>query len=538
MKRRSFLKTVPLGVAATAVPFMLGTKRAEALMHSPLLDSMSNTTRQDDHVLVIIFLEGGNDGLNTVIPFEDPLYDEHRKHLGFTTVQEKARLTFKLRGDLSMNPFTSALEPLWQEGKMAIVQNVGIENPDLSHFRGLDIWNSASDPDLLVPTGWAGRYLETLYPNYPAILPEDPVAINMGALGSQIFRGSNSMMDIQVHDPRTFSAAGNTSIEPVPQTQGGTELAYVRSLVNIANVYSARFHSLFPEKAVSNVTYPDTPFAQDLQRIAWCVNAGLKTKIYFASLQGFDTHFCQLSKDDSSGAGHAFLLRTFSEAVYAFQRDLEALGNADRVVTMTYSEFGRRVGEIGDYSSGTDHGAAAPHFIIGAKVNGELYGRHPDLGNLDKNGDLVNEFEFRRLYAAVLADWFGVGETLRQSLLTPGRPHDPFDISFPINGSAKNSHLIRSLYPENENAGAPRLMLYPNPAAIQTTLYLAPPMTSSVVDIAIFDVRGRQVATQQAPISQGNEWVTLDVQNLPNGSYFLRIRSETISQSLKLIVSH
>jgi uncharacterized protein (DUF1501 family) len=543
MKRRSFLKTVPIGVAATAVPFMLGSRRAEALTNSPLLSALTNSADDNGRVLVLIYLEGGNDGLNTVVPLEDPLYDLHRKNLGFTTPDEKARLKFMVRPDLGINPYATAFEPLWNEGKVAIVQNVGIENPDLSHFRGLEIWNSSSDADLIIPTGWAGRYLETLYPDYPDNLPEDPVAINMGTLGSQIFRGSHSMMDVQVPDPLTFSPAGKNGTSAVPNTYGGAELAYVRSLVNITNVYSSRFHSLFPEKAVSKVQYPNTVFAQDLQHIAWCVNAGLKTKIYFANLQGFDTHFGQLSKDDSSGGGHAFLLRTLFEAIYAFQRDLEAMGNADRVVTMTYSEFGRRTGEVGDFSSGTDHGSAAPHFVIGTNVNGELYGHHPDLEHLDKNGDLVNDFEFRQMYAAVLGDWFGVDESLRTSILSPGRSRNPFDISFSIDNSSNSSHLInpfKSQLHDGQNTQVTiALSVSPNPASRHTTVFFTNPSnTSCSIVVEVFDDRGRSVQIRKVTVSQHDERVTIDTNSLPSGSYYIQVRAANISETVKFIVAH
>jgi uncharacterized protein (DUF1501 family) len=227
MNRRNFLKTLPLGALATAVPFTLGARRAEALMNSPLLSAFTNPTQDNDRVLVILFLEGGNDGLNTLVPFEDPLYDHYRKNLGFTTADEKAQLTFKVREDLAFNPGMNALEPLWKEGKMGIVQNIGIENPDLSHFRGLEIWNSSSDMDMLIPTGWAGRLLETMHPEYPNTLPQDPLAINMGTLGSQIFRGSNSMMDVQVPDPLTFAAAAVAGDDALPTTRGGKELGFV-----------------------------------------------------------------------------------------------------------------------------------------------------------------------------------------------------------------------------------------------------------------------------------------------------------------------
>ncbi len=540
MKRRNFLKTIPLGVAATAAPFMLGSRRAEALLRSPMLTALTNPSQESDRVLVVLFLEGGNDGLNTLVPFEDPLYDINRKDTGFTTADEKKLLTFKVRDDLAFNPMCNALEPLWQEGKMAILQNIGIENPDLSHFRGLEMWNSASDTDQVISTGWAGRYLESLYPDYPTILPPDPVAINMGTLGSQIFRGSHSMMDVQVPDPLTFSAASYCGTDPLPDTIGGKELGFVRDLVNISNVYAQRFAEVFPANAKSTVAYPDYQFARDLQHVAWCVAAGLKTKIYFVNLIGFDTHFVQLSKDPSQ-PGHALLLKTVSESLAAFQRDLEGLGIADRVLTMTYSEFGRRIAENGGAASGTEHGTTAPHFIIGTSVNGELYGHHPDLLNLDKNGDAINEFEFRQYYAAVLGDWFGLDETLRTSILSPGASHNPWDITFPVNGKAGvTNHLINSAKsvarPQSASLSF-ETAVSPNPANRMATLRFTSSSTETAL-ITLFDARGRYIDKQVKQLSQGPQECRFETASLATGSYYILLQIGSSIETVKLIVQH
>jgi uncharacterized protein (DUF1501 family) len=539
MKRRNFLKALPIGAAATAIPFMLGSRRAEALMHSPMLTALTNPTADNDRILVVLFLEGGNDGLNTLIPFEDPLYDKYRADVGFTTAAEKAQITFKVRDDLGFNPACNSLEPLWQEGKMAIVQNIGIENPDLSHFRGLEMWNSASDFDQVISTGWAGRYLETIYPDYPTILPLDPIAINMGTLGSQIFRGTHSMMDVQVPDPLTFAPAAFGSTDPLPNTCGGKELGFVRDLVNISNVYANRFTELFPTHAQSTVEYPDYQFARDLQHVAWCIAAGMKTKIYFVNLIGFDTHFVQLSKDPSQ-PGHGYLLKILSESVYAFQRDLEGLGVADRVLTMTYSEFGRRIHENGGPGSGTEHGTTAPHFIFGTSVNGELYGHHPDLVHLDKNGDAINEFEFRKYYSAVLGDWFGLDRILRTSILSPGAAHDPWDITFPVNGKINKLHLIsQSRSQRDHSGGRPSFQssVSPNPANGQTVLSFWTP-TQAAATISIFDAQGRNMNSVQQQCSFGYQEYPIQTQALSSGLYYVHLKIGNDAETIKLMVKH
>ncbi len=536
MKRRDFLKALPIGAAATAIPFWLGNARANAFLKTPMLSALTNASLPIDRALVIIFMEGGNDGLKTLIPFENSDYDKLRKNTGFVSAAEKASLTFKVRDDLAFNPSFNPLEPLWKEGKMAIVQNLGMSNPDLSHFRATDVWNSASDTDLLISSGWAARYLETLYPNYPSVLPSDPIAISMGDLQSSIFQGKSDKLDIMVQDPRTFSSSGQHTGGIFPSTYGGEELRFVEDLIDVSNSYSARFQKIFPQFAVNKVPYPDNSLAVNLQRIAWCIAGGIQTPIYFTYLRGFDTHFSQYSKDPTV-SGHGQLLKYVAEAVYSFQRDLEALGIADKVLTMTYSEFGRRVFENGNWASGTDHGTTAPHFLFGTNVNGELYGHHPELINLDKDNNPFNEFEFRQLYASVLGDWFGVDETLRTSILSPGRNHDPFAVQFPVNGSSVRQSLILSPQSKvvSQQESFKLLPAIPNPFRDETTIRFRLPDRKNIL-LEIFDAQGKQITTLlNTSLGAGVQEAKLSGKNLPAGSYYFKLQIGKDIQTGKIV---
>jgi uncharacterized protein (DUF1501 family) len=537
MRRRDFLKALPIGTIATAIPFAFSGVKAKAVLNSPLLSALTNASQPTNKVLVIIFMEGGNDGLNTLIPFEDAEYDRLRKNTGFVTSAEKKSLTFKIRNDLAFNPSFNALEPLWKEGKMAVVQNIGITNADLSHFRATDIWNSASDTDLLIPTGWIGRYLDENYPEYPSTLPRDPVAISMGDLQSSLFQAHGRKMDIMVRDPRTFSVSGELFNDPLPNTAGGNELRFVKELIEVSNSYAKRFQTVFPEFAVSKVQYPDNELARNLQRIAWCVAAGMQTRIYFTYLRGFDTHASQFSKDPTVN-GQGQLLQYVADSVLAFQRDLEALGIADNVLTMTYSEFGRRVFENGDWVSGTDHGTAAPHFLFGTNVNGELYGHHPDIIHLDKNGDPFIEFEFRQLYAAVLGDWFGVDEQLRTSLLSPGREHDPFDITFPVNGIPVKDSLVKNSARKGYITKEDLFELFPivpNPFQNETKLCFRLFDRQNVL-LDLFDERGIHLRTiLSTSLGVGIHQVIISGKDLAAGVYYFKLQADTSARTGKII---
>jgi len=537
MKRRNFLKALPIGAVASAIPFKFGRAYAKALLNAPMLSALSNANEQSDRSLVIIFMEGGNDGLNTLVPFEDENYDKLRKNTGFVSSEDKASITFRIRDDLGFNPSFNALQPLWHEGKMAAIQNIGITNADLSHFRATDIWNSASDTDLLIPTGWIARYLEQLYPTYPTDLPEDPIAISMGDLQSSIFQASQGSVDIAVRDPSNFSTSGQLVTDNNPLTAGGTELGFVKDLINVSNFYSKRFESLFPANAINRVPYPDNPLANNLRQIAWCIASGMKTRIYFTYLNGFDTHASQFSKDPTI-FGQGQLLKYVADAVFAFQRDLEALKVADKVITMTYSEFGRRVFENGDWVSGTDHGTAAPHFIFGTNVNGGLYGHHPDLVNLDEYANPFNEFEFRQLYAAVLGDWFGVDEMLRTSILSPGRTHDPFNIKFPINGTLISESLIRGdITPVRRSPDVPSeaVSANPNPFTNETSISFQVAQSSNVL-LDIFNDRGEHVKTLlNTNLGAGTHEAILSGRELNAGSYYFRLQMGSTVRTGKLV---
>jgi len=526
MKRRDFLKAIPLGAAVAGIPFAFGNTRASALFDFPMQKMLQPLQNTNDNILVMIYLEGGNDGLNTVVPFEDPLYDSFRPTIGFTTPDEKNSLIFRPRPDLGMNPQLNALQPLWQENKLAILQNVGNSNPDLSHFRSSDIWNSASDPTINVPTGWAARYLENLYPNYPQIAPEDPLAISIGYYQSAAFFGSNGLVNIRIDDPRTYLSNAVQKNNAVPSTEGGVELAFMRNLISLSNVYAARFNNLFPKYAVNSVTYPDNQLARDLQKVAWCIASGLKTKVYYVHLKGFDTHIGQFSKDPTVG-GHAQLLKYLGDAMFAFQRDLEGLKVDQRVLTMTYSEFGRRVSGLGGESSGTDHGTAAPQFLLGSNVAGNVYGKTPDLKNLDNNGNLIYEFEFRQMYASILQDWLGVDADTTATLLNPEATPSKFETKFPVNASGVTQSLfhaplgrVTSSTPQNESI----LDISPNPCRDETTVRFQLLQSENII-LTLHDTGGRLIRElYNAKLGAGTQEIKVFTHDLASGSYYFRLQ--------------
>lgn len=535
MKRRNFIKAS--AAAAAGVPFMLGGAPGRAFGRSPLLSALIPQA-SNDRVLVLINLEGGNDGLNTVIPFEDPEYIKNRPNTGFISAQERSVLvgSTKLRDDLALNPMlgTMGLQAtkfmkLWDEGKLAIVNNVGYADPNRSHFRSTDIWNSASDSHVVLATGWLGRYLETEHPNYPtSVKPgDDPIAMQLGPALSPVFQGGKSGMGLAVVDPSKYNAADAFADDAVPNTAAGMELGYVRSILLQSDLYGDRFKQLFPTPPKNKATYPvNNRLAEQLKRVAWCIAAGMQTKVYYVSQNGYDTHVQQNSKDPS--AGHGLLLTQLSDAIAAFQADLEASGVADRVIGMTYSEFGRRVND--NASDGTDHGTCAPQFLFGSQVNGEVYGSTPSLTDLDENADLKWQVDFRQLYSGVLSDWFGLSDPLRKAVLNDSGSGDRFKFDVPVNASSKVQSLIRTPAKgvEAQPIASKHVELrqnFPNPFNPLTKIEFAL-SEAAFVNLEIFDGRGTKVKTLvNSKLGRGEHVAEFEALGLPTGTYYYRMES-------------
>ena len=543
MKRRDFIKKSAAGVAAAGVlPLAIGGMPGRALARNPIFDALTNAATDSDRVLVLINLEGGNDGLNTVIPFEDPIYQMKRPNTGFLTTAEQAilRNDFKLRDGIALNSVmdfrASAgqkyMMKLWKDGKLAVVNNVGYADPNRSHFRSTDIWNTASDSNVILTTGWIGRYLLTQYPDYPLDVDpgDDPVAIQIGAALNPVFQSGRGSMGIAVLDPSKYNAASAYEDDLPPATAAGAELNYVRSVLLQSDLYGDRFKSI---TATNKVAYPlNNRLADQLKRVAWCINAGFKTRVYFVTLNGFDTHVQQNSKDAS--AGHGQLLSLLSTAISAFQADLEAMGHAERVIGMTYSEFGRRVDD--NDSSGTDHGTCAPQFLFGNQINGELYGAAPDLADLDENLDLKWKVDFRQLYSNVLGDWFGVSEPLRQAILDS----KSFAFNVPVNGTSKIQSLIKtpfSTVTSEERHIAELTANYPNPFIDHTRITFAL-SEAAMVSLEVYDSRGAKVRTLvSGKLGRGPHEATLDAMGLASGTYYCRLEADGKVQTRAIVLA-
>ncbi len=432
MKRRDFLTT-----AATSVvlPMLVDGFGVKALgKDSALVRSLMQTTAAfQDRVLVMVYLNGGNDGLNTVIPRDQ--YSAYMDLRGNIAIPENQVLALDGNDATGLHPAMGGLRNLYNEGKLSIVHSVSYPNPSQSHFRSTDILMTAVDADQTLSSGWAGRYLEDRFPGYPATYPnatmEDPLAVQIGHLTSPTLLGSQQSMGIAIDNPDSFyqlvSADFTPSTDNLPCCDAGDLIAFIRKQQILSIGYAAEIKNA-ADMGTNLATYPDgsvqNSLADQLKIVARLVHGGLKTKIYFVSLNGFDTHAGQVDYSNPAQGEHASLLGKLSAAVSAFQQDLHLQGTEDKVVGMTFSDFGRRA--TSNASNGTDHGVAGPMFVFGTAVKRRTVGVNPDLTNgllpvvplpWEDYRDIAMQIDFRRVYADILNDWFGTQATTTDSLL-------------------------------------------------------------------------------------------------------------------------
>lgn len=521
MKRRNFLKTsATAAITIGATQSMFGSIYQNALMSSPSMQQLVALTQNSDKIVVLIQLQGGNDGLNTLVPIESSAYYTARPTINIPKAE-----TLPLTSTLGWHPKMGGMKQLYDEGKLAIVQGVSYENSDRSHFRGTDIWLTATDADVMKNTGWVGRYLQTIAPEFPITLPDEPLAVQLGTTLSMALNSDGGSIGITFRTPEEFynlvrGTGSNIEDESIPDTAAGKELEYMRTISKAAQSYS----QIVKDKGDAGknyVTYNNTDLANKLKVVAQLIDGGLKTKVYLVAIEknSFDTHINQ----GGVTGDHASLLEQVSTSVKAFMDDITASGNADRVVGFTFSEFGRRVRENG--STGTDHGSAAPMFVFGNKVlGGKIIGNDPDFVNVDAYGDLLMQYDYRQVYGSLLGQWFGTPSNAIQSLL--------FDKSFeqlPLFDQGGTS--VRNADFELEAT------VFPNPASDAITIKVSFPQATRA-EFTLYSLQGKAVATPiAAELSSGIQQVSMKIPQLPTGAYYLEVKAGSLKKGTIVEIS-
>ena len=379
MERRKFLKNSALASTALMVPSFL----------KGYVNNNGSRSRSGK-ILVVVQLSGGNDGLNTVIPYGNDVYYKSRPTLAIPKQK-----VIKLNDELGWNPNLAALRSVYDQGQMSILNSVGYPNPDRSHFRSMDIWHTASDSSEFLSSGWIGRYLDNHcngcdIPHY-ALEMDDTLTLALKGIQKSGFALGNIDRLKKTNDNKFLKA-----IAQKPHEEEDNIAYLYKTMIDTQS--SANYLHKKSKVHKSKVNYPKNRFAKDLKQVSELITADTDTRIYYVTLSGFDTHASQLNKQGN-------LLKQYAEAMAAFIKDLKQNNLLDDTLIMTFSEFGRRVKQNG--SRGTDHGTANNVFLMGGNLRKKgFYNEAPDLVNLDK-GDLKFQIDFRDIYANILEDWLG-----------------------------------------------------------------------------------------------------------------------------------
>jgi uncharacterized protein (DUF1501 family) len=415
MKRRDFLKA---GSVLASVPFFSNKIMASVLNPSLEEAAILSMAANDGRVLIVIQLEGGNDGLNTVIPLDQ--YTNLANARSSILIPQNQVLQLG-NFQTGLHPSLTGLKTIYDAQRLCVVQGVGYAQPNLSHFRAADIFTSGSDSDEVIDSGWLGRYLEYEFPGFPAAYPNatmpHPLSIQ---LGSSVSRG---LMGYGTSTGQTVSPYFNGSITQlqtgfvnttIPNSNAGTEIDFLRKQQVYTNQYGQAIVDAWAAGS-NSLAYTASPtgiynkLGDQLRIVARLVKGGLKTRVFWCRAGGYDTHSGQL-------AIHANLMTELSNAISEFQSDIATLGLEDRFLGMTFSEFGRRIRANG--SSGTDHGDSAPMFLFGKSVNPTVVGANAVIpANPSASATPTIQYDYRQIYMSVLRNWFCVGQVAAETIL-------------------------------------------------------------------------------------------------------------------------
>ena len=529
MKRREFIRKLSItgtaGLTLSGIPIsLLGGNQA-----LKRLALQSN----NDNVLVFIQLHGGNDALNTLIPVSQ--YNEYynlRPNIAIPDFGTRSFINVDSSTDekiqVGLHPDMLSFKQMYDQGKVAIVQNVGYPDMNLSHFRGRDIVFMGGDAQSDYESGWMGRFLDNSYPGYPDSYPSsempDPIGLELSGTLSLAFHRENGIpIGLNIGNPEQFyQLITNVGVDPpitLPSSHAGDELRYIMEFEKKSNQYAERLKNIYNAGTNSSVEYPEiypfatiqgseNPLSGQLKLIARLLKGGIKTRIFLVRIGGFDTHGEQVETYDSTLGVHAALLYHLSSAIKAFYDDLQQLGMDHKVMGITFTEFGRRAYSNASY--GTDHGTSTPVFLFGTGLNPGIYGQNPDLSDL-RNGNLKYEIDYRQIYTSIVQDWFGAD---RDTLVKTGF-NDWVDNKLPLVGTTDV---------KNQKAIDEQLHIYPNPIQSDLNFYLFLEKQSQV-EVNIYKAGGQLVKKVQLKGRFGRNPFSLPFNGNEAGIYYIEIRT-------------
>lgn len=411
MKRRDFIHNASHAIAASTI-----------LRNFSFLDPSKNysllrNTKDAGKILIVLRFDGGNDGLNTITPMDQ--YDNLVKVRPHVIIPEKNLIKLG-KNDLAFHPEFKDMKVLFDEKRMKIIQNVGYSTPDLSHFRSSDIMQSASDFGEFISSGWLGRLVEHEHPNFPDAYPNaqfpDPVAIELGYNNSLLLTGRKTFPGFISGSPENIKEIMNEFDNSYPNTYSGEKLKYIQNIAKQSNLYSSVLRDAYL-KGKHAIPFPSGDLGSQFYTLSRLIRGGINTRIYHAITGGFDTHDFQVNPDDHTKGAHANLLKNINDCIIALFKALDETGDSDRILLVTFSEFGRRIVSRSTY--GTDHGTAFPMMIFGNSLNANVLGKNPKIDTkITWEDNLPAEFDFRQVYASIIEQWLDGNDLTLKDVLT------------------------------------------------------------------------------------------------------------------------
>ena len=515
--RRSFLQALGLVGGGSMV---LGNTNLTVSKPSPL--SLALSQAETDKILIICRLAGGNDGYNTIIPVNQ--YDIYANARPLIRIPPSEFIDLE-ENEYAMPKSMNKLENLWGDGQMKVAHGVGYEDQSRSHFSGTDIFAHTNlvNPD--ERSGFMGRYFQELFPDYIFNPPASPPSMQIGSIGNLIFKGPENNFSFAISDPRRLEQYIDNlgySLDPNPACTYDDRLNFVRESTNVTYTYAEVISEAFNRSSDFGGYLEGDSFARQMRIVARLIKGNLGTKVYMVSLGGFDTHNNQIQR-------HQSLLNSFSEGISNFYEDLQAAGLDDKVLTMTISEFGRRLVENG--SLGTDHGTTAPMMFFGTGLNGNGFiGDHPTFpSNPNVGFNAENTNDFRQLYSTIMKEWLCIDpETVNRALL--GAEFESLDLGFSCNGTT-----TPNIPGDGETLS--HIVTYDGG---QTFININNPETTHV-DITLFNIIGQRVATlRNEMLLEGDHIINVKESagtRLSTGQYLYRIETGTGEFSRSLLIS-
>jgi len=545
MKRRNFLKIFP---AASVTPFVVNGFPLTPFANSKMAKVLGSCDGVEDRVLVLIQLKGGNDGVNTIIPFNQ--YDRYAQVRPTVRVQKDKLInldsTLPNPDQIGLHPALTSLKAMYEKGQAAIVQGVGYQSMNQSHFKATDLWLSGGDttPDgNNLGSGWIGRSLQAFYPDVlgtPTANMPDPLGIQIGdsnpSLGFHTETEHQNAINLTGQDASGFysliQTIGGAPMKNIPNSDLGSEVKYIVSVEQSVNLYAGRITQVFNAGTNSISAYPDPAtyslnvetftLANQLKTIARLIKGGCKTKMYLCQITGFDTHNAQVDSGDTSVGEHADLLRYLSDSVKTFFDDLEGLGLADQVLGCTFSEFGRCAEENGSF--GTDHGTLAPMMVYGKNVAAGVKGTNVNLSNLTNDGQLQGmQHDYRQVFATLLQDWLGANNEILEQTMFDGYAKMPLvDTAAVVSpdcyfGTSSTNDPYQSTR---------ALKVYPNPASVTAEVSFES-QRSFDARLTLHSLGGSLITGMNVQVAPGTNFYYLDVFGLPPAPYFVRLEDKS-----------